>query len=385
MFKKKPLVIILIAASAVFLPLVVLAEINRSVLVGSSEVINDNFVNFGEVITVDGQVNGDVILGGSDVTINGQVAGDVLIAAANVTISGEVLGNARIAASTVIIRGTIAKNATILANDLTFTEKGSIGWSLGYLAGSADLKGKVAGNLTGESLSLTLGGQVGSNAQVTVARNNLVLDPGVKIKGDLNYRTQAETAIRPGQVGGVVTHNEIEDVQNQVRKFFVASSYYLKLISLLGLLLVGLLIVAVCPKKVEQIIQEITVKPLTKIAWGVLFLFGIPVAAFILFISIIGAPLGLIALGAYLILVYLSRIFSGLIVGKYVFGLIFKDRTISPTLSLIFGVVILVLASWLPYVGWLIGLTATVFGLAGAILVGFRDIRKENPTTSAKK
>ncbi|MBU0598045.1 polymer-forming cytoskeletal protein [Patescibacteria group bacterium] len=116
----------------------------QKVTVSSNEVIDDNFVRFGNEIIIDGDINGDVIVAGNTITINGQVLGDVIAAGENITINGQVAGNVRVGATNVTINSQVGKNVNIGANTATLTDQAGVGWTLSFLVKKSPLMGQSA-------------------------------------------------------------------------------------------------------------------------------------------------------------------------------------------------------------------------------------------------
>lgn len=366
-------------------PLVAFAEMDESVVVGSDEIISDNFVRYADNITIEGRVEGDAIVGGGQVTIDGTVAGDAIIAGGSIVISGNVLGNARIIGSSVTIRGQIGKNATVVADNLTVTDRGSIGWSFGFVGGNVEVMGPVYGNITGYALGFRLGSSVGSNVRVRVTGKNFQLTDDATIGGNLMYVSNEAVEIESGQITGTVEHKQPSESLTDIREIFVGSVIFLRIASLLGLLLVGLVIISFFPKKTKKIIEDMNTNPFSKISWGIVYLIGIPLATIILFISLIGFPLAIIVLVLYSLLLYLSRIYIGLLIGQKILGLFLKDKTITPLVPMVLGVLVFVILTWLPFIGIFISLAGIVWSLSSLIRVGYKDIKQYNFSTADKK
>jgi hypothetical protein len=113
-------------------------------------------------------------------------------------------------------------------------------------------------------------------------------------------------------------------------------------------------------------------KPWWSLGWGAIILFATPLAALIVCITIVGIPLGLIALALYGIAIYLSQIPVALFIGRWIIGYFAKaDSRAVMVGALALGLAILCLLRMIPYAGFFIGLAAVLFGL-GAALVSLR-------------
>ncbi len=77
----------------------------ESILIPAGEVIEDDLYLFGNTITIDGTVKGDVIAFGSTITIGqtGVVEGDLMGAGQSVIVNGQVQDDARIAGAVLLL------------------------------------------------------------------------------------------------------------------------------------------------------------------------------------------------------------------------------------------------------------------------------------------
>ncbi len=376
---KKTLIILAGLFFLIGLPLGVYAEREKSIIVASHEKIKDNFVHYADTVIIDGQVDGDVIVGGGQVSINGSVSGDAIIAAGSVNISGDISGNARIVGNTVNIRGAVSKNVTVLAVDkFTLTTDGSVGWSLGFIAGNAEVNGPVYGNITGTSMSLALGSSVGSNVNVRVSGSKLMIGSEAEIDGNLRYTSDEDAVIDSSQVAGIIERRPVDDTYNDFQEMFAGSVYFFRGLSLISLLLVGLVMLTLFPQKTKKVVDDLMDKPFVRIGWGVIYFIGIPIAAIILFISIIGAPLGFISLVLYGMALYVGYIYVGLLIGQKILSLFIKKKTLTPIVPLVLGVTIFYALTWLPVVGFIVGLAGIIWALGSLVRVFYRDIKKNN-------
>jgi len=80
-------------------------------------------------------------------------------------------------------------------------------------------------------------------------------------------------------------------------------------------------------------------------------------------ITVIGIPVGLIALLLYGIAVYLSQIPVALLIGRLILGWNRAMSQGSMIGALALGLFILLLLMLIPFVGWLVGLLTVAFGL----------------------
>ena len=139
----------------------------------------------------------------------------------------------------------------------------------------------------------------------------------------------------------------------------------------------GIIIILLAPKRVKAVTESIRTRPWASLGWGVLILIATPIAAGIACITIIGLPLGLIALTLYTIAIYITQLFVGLLIGQLIIGsfrAVKSKAALNGALAL--GLAILSLLRLIPYLDFFIGLATVLFGL-GAMLVSERKLRTD--------
>jgi hypothetical protein len=103
----------------------------------------------------------------------------------------------------------------------------------------------------------------------------------------------------------------------------------------------------------------------------------VPVACLISLLLLVTLPLGFIVMQFYLIAVFLSRLVTAHYLGDWILRRVGQQRP-SEYVALAGGLVIFFLAAEIPYVGFLIWLTALFLGVGGMFLAA----RGDRPTTA---
>src|SRR5215204_5312072 len=100
---------------------------DRSVTIGKYEVIDDDVLVAGNIIIVDGTINGDLIASGAQITINGQVKGSLLFAGQLLTLNGQVDGAVYSAAGSLTLGPEARVGRNLFFGGYSYrTESGSI-------------------------------------------------------------------------------------------------------------------------------------------------------------------------------------------------------------------------------------------------------------------
>jgi cytoskeletal protein CcmA (bactofilin family) len=348
------LVILLITFTSVF----VLAFNVRSgdiVTVTSGEVIDGDLYVAGKTIIIDSTINGDLIAAGQTIMVNGTVNGSIIAAAQTVNINGEVTHAVRVIGETLNIGGTIGRDLLAAVGNFSTTSTAEIGGDLLLGAGIARIDGLIKGDINSGVKSLT----IASTAS---------------IQGKLNYISGKEANIQSGaQIKGTINHKLPEVKEKQV----AGIGLWWIVIGFLMTLVLGIIIVLLAPRRVKAVTESIRTHPWASLGWGAVILVATPIVALIVCITIIGLPLGLIALVFYAITIYVTQIFVGLLIGQLIIGAFRKIETRAALVgALALGLAILRLLRLIPFVGFFFGLATVLFGL-GAILVSERKLRAE--------
>ena len=342
-----------------------------NITVASGDVVDDDLYIAGSNITIDGTVNGDLVAVGNTITVNGEVKGSIIAAAQTINVNGKSGRAARLAAQTVNINGNMSGDLVVFCSEINIARQAQVGRDFLFGASNVRVEGLVGRNVKGGGNEVTIANSVGGNVDLTV--DKLTLAPGANIQGDLTYTSENDANIQSGaEVGGKSTHNVPE-----VKKPAPFSGIGGKLLGFLMALVTGVIIILIASRRSASIADSIRSRPLASLGWGAAILFATPVAAIIVCITVIGIPVGLIALVLYAIAIYISQVFVGLLLGQLIIerfrGVESKAIMIG---ALALGLFILTLLQWIPYLGFWVGLAVALFGL-GAMVVSVLRLRNE--------
>lgn len=329
----------------------------------------------GEVIDLAGDVDGDVMVAASRVRISGHVNGDVLALASELILSGDVSGDVRAAAMTVTIRGAVGKNLNVWAQRLALEPASSVGRNALVGGETLKLQGTVGGTLAAQGHRVTLSGGVGGPTAVNVGSAGiLTLSETAQLAGDLTYHSSSPEqlhATATPHVGGKVVHQPLP-VASQAER--LRAEIFGRLLSLFGLLVVGLVLVSVMPRWCLEL-SDLMVRrqPWLTAAWGVVGVLAVPVVAVILFLTLIGIPLAVMAVALYFVSLYVAQAVAGITLGVLVLQRIGQGRFASPLIvPMVAGITLLALVTSLGAAGWMLRLAAVLWGF-GAMLRSARS------------
>ena len=354
------------------------ARSGMAVTVAGGEVVNDDLYVAAETIIIDGTVNGDLWAAGNIITVNGIVNGSVMAAGRIVNINGDVTHAVRAVAETININGDVSGDLMVGCGKMNIASTARIGGYLLFGADIARIEGPIEGDIKGSGREVTISNEVNGNVELEV--ESLTILPTADIGGDLNYTCRKEADIQSGaQISGATSHKlpEVKKDWTKVFPFVIFFGVLAKVMSFLMALVAGVVIIFLAPKRLMSIAEAISSGPGPSAGWGALIVFVAPLAAILVCLTIIGIPVGLIALVLYGIALYVAQIPVGLLIGRLIIGrfrVVEGKATMVGALAL--GLAILKLLSLIPYFGFVVGLAVVIFGL-GAVVAAERKRRTE--------
>lgn len=344
-----------------------------SVYVAKDETIEGNLYAVGANLTIEGKVTGDVICAGQSINISGEVAGDVICAGQSLNLNGQIGGNLRVVGDTINFGGQTERNGMILGATVVASASSSIGWDLLAVGNIFELRGDIGRDLYGGVAKANLTGRIGKNVNLHFGQSNqktapLTIGPNARINGQIKYTSEKDAVIENGAViGGEVVHNRPK-IAAKKPNYLNLAWWWGNIISVFSALVIGLVLISLWRAPIIKIIDLMLNKIGAAFGWGILALLLTPPLAIILLITIIGIPLSLILLALWLIALYVSNVFVGILVGRSLLNNFLPKQKDSLILAMVIGVVLSYLFFSLPIIGLSLSLVAMIWGLGGIML-----------------
>lgn len=325
-----------------------------------------NLYAAGNMISINGDVEKSLYLGGNVITINGNVEGNIYTGGNTIIIRGNVGDSVHAGAGNIFIEGNIEEDLFIGGGNITISKSASIGGDLIIGGGTVTIEGPVAGDV------LLGGGQVIINSkiggQVKARVDELTLGPQAEITKDLIYTSSKEASIdENAKILGEIDYKKLEIkklsmFESKGMLFGILTLSFL--IKILMGITTGLVLIYLFRKIIKHAVKESLAHFWSNLGKGFAALILTPIAAIIILITVIGAPLaGLIGI-AYILLISLSSVLASIIFGSWLIKVIKKrDEYLVNWQAVVLGVIILKLVVLIPYVGWLVGLVFMLISL----------------------
>jgi len=328
------------------------------------ETIEGNLYAASNNITIDGEIKGDLIAAAQTIIVNGRLDGDLIAAAQTIIVNGEVNGNVRLAGNSAQINGTVARNLNFIGNALDINKNAKIGWDLMSGANNINIAGLINGNVYGNGNNIVLSGVVGKNLEFIGNKNSgISLSSEANIGGDLNYSENIKILKKDGaQISGQT--KLIKNKEKAKNKHYFFSIIY----KILAAIIIGLIIIFPGKKIINALYDTAQKNPWASLGWGMLILLATPTLSLILIFTIIGIPLAILGFLVWFLVLYLGKIISAIFIGKAVNKILNKEKEKSLLIPLLAGVTIAWLLFSIPFIGWIISLSATCLGLGSLIM-----------------
>lgn len=307
---------------------------------------------------IDGLVGGDAVAAGGTVDIRGEIVEDLYAAGGDVRVEAIVRGNARVAGGTVFLeRSTdIEGNATLAGGSVE--QRGRIGGELRVFGGRVRLDGEVGGDVEAASEDIRIG-------------------PDARIAGRLVYQSPSPPQVADGAViaGGMERRHRAwrgmaED--SGVGRVLVG---VFRTLWFAGVVLTGILLLAVFPRFTREAAATVRSDALASLGLGAALLVAVPIVALMLFITIIGIPLGIATLMGYGLLLMLGYLVAALAVGDWLLARTRPADAASAGWRMLFLLVALVAMALVRLLPWIGDVAVFVLFLAGLGAFALRSVR----------
>ncbi len=340
-------------------------------------------------------IDDDLYLAGGDSVILGDVTRDVLAATANLEVRGRIDGNliaatndvnlygpigrsVRIAGNNVHVHGPIGGDLVALSGSVIIEPQGSVAGDV-VAAGDVVVQGRVNGDVRASGTEVRINAPVGGSVQANAP--DIVIGPGARITGELAYRADTTPIIDPAAVitGPTLGREFDEELFGGFGDGIGRVGFFL--VRWLMGLIAGLVIVLLAPGAAVSVAESARNRPWPAFLLGLALLIGVPLALALLGATLIGLPIALIGLAAYLAAIYLSQVFVGLAIGRFLLPSRWGDEGRGfNLLAMTVGVTIFAGLRLTPirFADPTIAALTAIVGL-GALVIGLRRNRPHRP------
>ena len=338
----------------------------ENIFVSESQRIDDDLNTVANNIRIKGTVTGDLNCASQFLIQDGIVEGNINAACRNLDVSGRVDRSVRAFCQNNNISGEIKRNLVNFSSSLNIRPGAKIGGDVTAFCGDLSMDGQIGKGLRCGAGTVVISGTV--NGDVSLSADKITLMPTAKILGDFKYKSKKEAKIENGaQISGETKWTKVLAKGKKKKGFFTAKNLVIKILFLAASVVCGFFLLLITKKFVRGAKEAIEKSFLKSLGLGFICLICIPIAIVILLITIIGIPVAVISLFAYLILFYIAKIFVGITLGGKILTGFKKDKEAPLGWSLVIGLIIIYILTSLPYIGWIVYLVAVFIGFGAAL------------------
>jgi hypothetical protein len=357
-------------------------EYRKNVII-SQPVYEDLYVAGGN-ITINAPIYGDLIIAGGTIVINDTVTNDILLAGGNIIFNGSVGDDIRCAGGTIRISKNVTGDVVAAGGKVIIDAGVSIG-GLMVSGGDITVNGDVSGNVKGIFGHLYLNGNIGKdidcrggtisiNGRVdgksVLSASSITIGSQAVFNNDVRYWSDQDVLDFEKNIkNGKAIYDPSLRIRSEKWYFLGAASPFFFLwylgIALLMILIFQYLFAATMKKAADAFFNQ----SLKSLAFGFLFFIGIPIAAVVAFITVVGVPVGLFLVFVYISLILLATVITAIIIANWLNNRYEKKWSYLRLAFAAFGIfVLLKLVSLTPVVGWIIMILLICISF-GAILL----------------
>ena len=349
--------------------------------------VDEDIYVFGGTVFIDAPVRGDLWCAGGTVTVNDTVTGDIVAAGGNIYLRGVALDDVRAAGGTLVVSGRIAGDLLSTGGTITLESGADVGGDAALAGGTAYINNAIAGRLVSSGGTVTLNGEVGKDFEFdggdltmngtvsgasVIAAKRIILGDHASFRGNIRYWTH-DGEINFGktlQSGVSATFDELlkQRFERPDFKFLGFASFLAAFAYLIAAFILIWLGQWLFPGTFGKAAARAQTEPFRALGLGFLYFAAVPVGIVLLLVTVVGIPVGLIALFFYVMSLALANVVAALVGAHWVNQRTGYNWTPLKLAFAALGLFILLkLLGFVPFIGW-IAKIAVVFVAFGAIL-----------------
>jgi hypothetical protein len=384
----------------------------------ADSVITEDVYLTGDKIRMDATVDGDLVAFCRSLVYEGKLKGSMNVFSYQTVVSGELEKSLRCFCYEVDVNSPVGGDLIGFGYRVSLGPEGTVKNDALMFCNRAIVDGNIEGDLTVGCERATIGGTIGGDVDIEAER--IYILPTASIKGNLTYKSPEPAKIESGAtILGTTDWEQVKEAKERKGKglfailpglptnmifFQIAMGGLSFLIGLvysgifsavgIGILIPILLIIAVMiaalvvvtfSRQFTEIVRnKVYCQSLKSLSLGLLVLIIAPMVILLLMMTFLGLPLAMLALLSFVLSALFGWIFSAYLFGERILRFISAGKIPSRAVSTLLGVLLLLLLGLIPFwVGFLITLIASIWGLGAVLLAGYGLLRPAEKAAEA--
>ena len=319
--------------------------------------LNRFYAEADESVTLNDDVDGSSFLAGGSIESSSNVNGVNFIAGNNIEFAGK-SDYAVIAGNSIDVNGNVLRDAVIAGNIINVKSEANLERDAIILGSDIQVMGSIGRNVTLYSRKVSLKGAK-INGNVRIKAEEIDVDSDTIITGKLSYPKDSKANIS-SHITNIEKTSPIQTDEDDLISFLMSMVW-----SFMSIVFIFALLTLIRPRIFEEVqnnFKELDFnKGVSTFTRGLSFLIIVPVISLMLLMLPFGISLSLIILALYFIVIYLSTLFAGYLVG-YKLWQKFLSSDINLLLVGMLGYSVLFLLELIPGFGSLIRLMCVLIG-----------------------
>lgn len=354
--------------------------------------VNEDLYITGSTITVNAPVYGDIVIGAGTIVINDTVSGDVIVGGGKITLNGYIGDDLRAVAGEAYLNGTVQGDVVLSAGTFTTSKRSLVYGNMLVGAGTVTLNGAVEGRVKCRGSEIRLNGEVRKEADCrgeSLSINGVVEGKSMLAANQIHVGEQAafhqdvsfwqknpSQDFNRAMKHGTATYERTLQINDRKWQYLGFASILFMIWYLSAAFITILIIQYLFGKTMSRAADEAFLHTMRSISYGFLFLIGIPVAAFVMTITVIGIPVGILLVLGYFAILVLANVITSVVVANWINRRgNFNWGTGMLSLIGLFAFILIKFISLIPVFGWFILLVICALAF-GSILTDIYQRRK---------
>ena len=320
--------------------------------------LNRFYAEADESVSLKDDVDGSSFLAGGSIESSSNINGVNFIAGNNIEFSGK-SDYAVIAGNSIDVSGNVLNDTVIAGNIINIKDDAILERDSIIVGSDIQIMGNIGRNVTIYSRKVSLKG-ANVNGNVRIKAEEIDVDSDTIITGKLSYPKDAKANVS-SHITNIEKTSPIQTDEDDLISFLMSRVW-----SFMSIVFIFALLSLIRPKIFEDVQNNFKEfdfnKGISTFTKGLSFLIIVPVISLMLLMLPFGIPLSLIILALYFIVVYLSSMFTGYLIG-YKLWQNFLKSDINLLLVGMLGYSILFLLELIPGFGSLVRLSCVLFGI----------------------
>jgi hypothetical protein len=355
------------AAALALVPALTLAATLRTgdqATIPAGETVAHNAYLMGGSVLSSGPVGGDLVATGGTVVINDTVGGDVMGGGGNVSVLGAIAGDLRMGGGTLVVSGPIGGDLVAGGGQITVTSA-KIGGDVLVAGGTVHLSAPVSGSANIRGGSVVIDAPIAGDVEVHA--QSLTFGSHAVISGNLTYEAPKAATMETGaSVKGKTNFTPIVDVSVGPEAALALMSVWI--LSMLAALIVSALIIRMLVRRyVVELGNAVLASAWRALGIGFVALVVIPAAGFVMMLTVVGIPLGILTFIAYAALLVFSWMMAPVVVGAFIEKWWYERSPQMPWQVIVYGAIAYSLIGILPIIGGIFKFVVILIALGSVI------------------